>query len=141
MANEKERSQALELALAQIERQFGKGAVMRLGAAGALEEAPVIPTGAIGLDVALGTGGIPRGRVTEIFGPESSGKTTLALHVIAEAQRLGGSRHSSMPSTLSTPHIPRSSGSTPTSFLFHSRTRVNRPWRLPRSWCGATRWT
>lgn len=90
MANEKERSQALELALAQIERQFGKGAVMRLGAAGALEEAPVIPTGAIGLDVALGTGGIPRGRVTEIFGPESSGKTTLALHVIAEAQRLGG---------------------------------------------------
>ena len=90
MANEKERSQALELALAQIERQFGKGAVMRLGAAGALEEAPVIPTGAIGLDAALGTGGIPRGRVTEIFGPESSGKTTLALHVIAEAQRLGG---------------------------------------------------
>jgi len=90
MANEKERSQALELALAQIERQFGKGAIMRLGAAGALEEAPVIPTGAIGLDVALGTGGIPRGRVTEIFGPESSGKTTLALHVIAEAQRLGG---------------------------------------------------
>ena len=90
MANEKERSQALELALAQIERQFGKGAVMRLGASGALEEAPAIPTGAISLDAALGTGGIPRGRVTEIFGPESSGKTTLALHVIAEAQRLGG---------------------------------------------------
>ena len=85
-----DRRQALELALTQIERQFGKGAVMRLGAAGALEEAAVIPTGALTLDVALGVGGIPRGRVTEIYGPESSGKTTLALHVIAEAQRLGG---------------------------------------------------
>jgi recombination protein RecA len=85
-----DRRQALDLAISQIERQFGKGAVMRLGARGALEEVPVIPTGALSLDVALGVGGIPRGRVTEIFGPESSGKTTLALHVIAEAQRLGG---------------------------------------------------
>jgi recombination protein RecA len=85
-----DRKQALELALSQIERQFGKGAVMRLGARGPLEEIAVIPTGAISLDVALGIGGLPRGRVTEIYGPESSGKTTLALHVIAEAQRLGG---------------------------------------------------
>jgi recombination protein RecA len=85
-----DRRQALELAISQIERQFGKGAVMRLGARGALDEVPVIPTGSIALDVALGIGGIPRGRVTEIFGPESSGKTTLALHIIAEAQRLGG---------------------------------------------------
>ena len=85
-----DRRQALELAISQIERQFGKGSVMRLGAKGALEEVSVIPTGALSLDVALGIGGIPRGRVTEIFGPESSGKTTLALHVIAEAQRLGG---------------------------------------------------
>src|SRR2546426_539996 len=85
-----ERRQALELAIAQIERQFGKGSVMRLGANGPLEEIAVIPTGAITLDVALGVGGLPRGRVTEIYGPESSGKTTLALHVIAEAQRLGG---------------------------------------------------
>src|SRR5258708_36094294 len=85
-----ERRQALELAIAQIERQFGKGAVMRLGAGGPLEEIAVIPTGAISLDVALGVGGLPRGRVTEIYGPESSGKTTLALHVVAEAQRLGG---------------------------------------------------
>jgi recombination protein RecA len=84
-----ERRQALELAIAQIERQFGKGSVMRLGA-GPLEEIAVIPTGAISLDVALGIGGLPRGRVTEIYGPESSGKTTLALHVVAEAQRLGG---------------------------------------------------
>src|SRR6187397_2228617 len=85
-----ERRQALELAISQIERQFGKGSVMRLGAGGPLEEIAVIPTGALSLDVALGIGGLPRGRVVEIYGPESSGKTTLALHVIAEAQNLGG---------------------------------------------------
>src|SRR6266436_77042 len=85
-----DRRQALELAIAQIERQFGKGSIMRLGAGGPLEEIAVIPTGALSLDVALGVGGLPRGRVTEIYGPESSGKTTLALHIIAEAQRGGG---------------------------------------------------
>jgi recombination protein RecA len=85
-----ERRQALEVALASIDRQFGKGAIMRLGQSGALDEIAVIPTGSLALDVALGIGGIPRGRVTEIYGPESSGKTTLALHVIAEAQRAGG---------------------------------------------------
>src|SRR5205809_855150 len=85
-----DRRQALELAIAQIERQFGKGSIMRLGAGGPLEEIAGIPTGALSLDLALGVGGLPRGRVTEIYGPESSGKTTLALHVIAEAQRLGG---------------------------------------------------
>ena len=86
----KERTKAVELAVSQIERQFGKGSVMRLGATGPLEEISVIPTGALSLDAALGIGGLPRGRVVEIYGPESSGKTTLALHVIAEAQRLGG---------------------------------------------------
>jgi recombination protein RecA len=85
-----DRRQALELAIASIDRQFGKGAIMRLGQSGALDEISVIPTGALSLDAALGIGGIPRGRVTEIYGPESSGKTTLALHVIAEAQRGGG---------------------------------------------------
>src|SRR6476620_7260375 len=85
-----ERRQALELAIAQIERQFGKGSVMRLGAGGPLEEIAVIPTGAITLDVALGIGCLPRGRVTEIYGPESSGKTTLALHAVANAQKAGG---------------------------------------------------
>jgi len=87
---DRDRRQALDLALSQIERQFGKGAVMKLGASGAMEEVAVIPTGALALDVALGVGGIPRGRISEIYGPESSGKTTLALHVIAEAQRQGG---------------------------------------------------
>jgi recombination protein RecA len=85
-----DRRQALELALASIDRQFGKGAIMRLGQGGALDEISVIPTGALSLDVALGIGGVPRGRITEIYGPESSGKTTLALHVIAEAQQAGG---------------------------------------------------
>jgi len=85
-----DRKQALELAISTIERQFGKGSVMRLGAGGPLEEIAVIPTGALSLDVALGVGGVPRGRVVEIYGPESSGKTTLALHIVSEAQRLGG---------------------------------------------------
>ncbi|MGH7393358.1 MAG: recombinase RecA [Candidatus Rokuibacteriota bacterium] len=85
-----DRRQALDLAIAQIERQFGKGAVMRLGSGSPLEEIAVVPTGALSLDVALGIGGLPRGRIVEIYGPESSGKTTLALHVVAEAQRLGG---------------------------------------------------
>jgi recombination protein RecA len=85
-----ERRQALDLALASIDRQFGKGAIMRLGQGGAIDEISVVPTGALQLDVALGIGGIPRGRITEIYGPESSGKTTLALHIIAEAQRMGG---------------------------------------------------
>jgi recombination protein RecA len=85
-----DRRQALDLAIASIDRQFGKGAIMRLGQGGIFDEISVIPTGALQLDVALGIGGIPRGRVTEIYGPESSGKTTLALHIIAEAQRMGG---------------------------------------------------
>jgi recombination protein RecA len=85
-----DRKQALDLAIQQIERQFGKGAVMRLGSSAPLEEVSAVPTGALSLDVALGIGGVPRGRVVEIYGPESSGKTTLALHIVAEAQRLGG---------------------------------------------------
>jgi recombination protein RecA len=84
-----ERGKAIEAALAQIDKQFGKGSIMRLGSREKIEVA-AIPTGALSLDAALGVGGLPRGRVIEIFGPESSGKTTLALHVISEAQRRGG---------------------------------------------------
>jgi recombination protein RecA len=84
------RKKALAAALGQIERQFGKGSVMRLGDGGTARDIEVIPTGSLGLDIALGVGGLPRGRVVEIFGPESSGKTTLTLEVIAECQRNGG---------------------------------------------------
>ncbi len=84
------REKALDLALGQIEKQFGKGAIMRLGADEVLPEVSVIPTGALSLDIALGIGGIPRGRVVEVYGPESSGKTTLALTTIAQAQKGGG---------------------------------------------------
>ena len=109
-----DRQQALDMALSQIEKNHGKGAIMRLG-----EHANVgvsaIPTGALALDIALGIGGLPRGRVVEVYGPESSGKSTLAMHVVAEAQRNGGvcayidAEHAMDPSTR------RRSGSTSTS--------------------------
>ena len=88
--NDRERAKAIELAVGQIEKQFGKGSIMRLGAKEAIPQMPSISTGAVSLDYALGIGGVPRGRVIEVFGPESSGKTTLALQIIAQAQKLGG---------------------------------------------------
>ena len=85
-----DKSKALSAALSQIERQFGKGSVMKLGKTDKSMDIETVSTGSLGLDIALGIGGLPRGRVVEIFGPEASGKTTLALHVVAEAQKLGG---------------------------------------------------
>src|SRR5437667_4206257 len=85
-----EKKRALDLALAQIEKQYRKGAIMKLGTADVPADVPAISTGSLGLDIALGVGGVPRGRVVEILGPEASGKTTLTLHAIAEAQRAGG---------------------------------------------------
>lgn len=85
-----DRSRAIEAALSQIEKQFGKGSIMKLGQKEAAVSIPVIPTGSIAFDLILGIGGFPRGRVVEIFGPEATGKTTLALHVLAEAQKQGG---------------------------------------------------
>ncbi len=87
---DKDKSKAIDAALAQIERAFGKGSIMRLGKGDKVQEVEVVSTGSLGLDIALGVGGLPRGRVIEIYGPESSGKTTLALHTIAEAQKKGG---------------------------------------------------
>ena len=84
-----EKEKALQTALAQIEKQFGKGAVMKLGQNSSLN-VEAIPTGSLSLDIALGIGGVPRGRIIEIYGPESSGKTTVALHIVAEAQKMGG---------------------------------------------------
>jgi recombination protein RecA len=84
------REKAIDLAVSQIERQFGKGAIMKLGEGGIVKDVPVVSTGSLGLDIALGIGGVPRGRVIEIYGPEASGKTTLALQIVAEAQKQGG---------------------------------------------------
>jgi len=84
------REKAIDLAVSQIEKQFGKGAIMKLGEGGVAKDVLVVSTGSLGLDIALGIGGVPRGRVVEIYGPESSGKTTLALHIVAEAQKAGG---------------------------------------------------
>ena len=91
MSDKEQKAKAIEAAVSQIEKQFGKGSIMRLGSGQVLQDVPVIPSGSFGLDVALGVGGFPRGRVVEIFGPEASGKTTLSLHAIAEVQKSGGS--------------------------------------------------
>src|SRR5690554_2740420 len=88
MTTEKEK--ALELAIGQIEKRFGKGSIMKMGEAAEMPPIEAIPTGSLALDLALGIGGIPKGRITEVFGPESSGKTTLAQHIIAESQKMGG---------------------------------------------------
>ncbi len=90
MTMDANRERALDLAVSQIEKAFGKGSIMKLGAEGVLRDVSVISTGSLGLDIALGVGGVPRGRVVEIYGPESSGKTTLALQIVAEAQKKGG---------------------------------------------------
>jgi recombination protein RecA len=88
--SDSEKTRAVDMAVSQIERQFGKGSIMKLGSTGVIPDVKVIPTGSLGLDIAIGVGGVPQGRVVEIFGPESSGKTTLCLHIIAEAQSRGG---------------------------------------------------
>ena len=125
----KERNKALDNAVGQIEKQFGKGSIMRLGQRGAIAPVEVISTGSISIDYALGIGGLPRGRVIEIYGPESSGKTTLALQVIAEAQRAGGMaafQRLSMRSTPSTRRTRRSSASISTISWCRSQTTASR---------------
>ena len=89
-SQDKDKNVALEAAISQIDKAFGKGSVMKLGTSGMNLDIQAISTGSLGLDVALGIGGLPKGRIVEIYGPESSGKTTLALHVVAESQKIGG---------------------------------------------------
>ena len=127
MDSRDDRLKALQSALSKIEKDFGKGSIMKLGEQ-AVEPVEVIPTGSIGLDAALGVGGFPRGRIIEIFGPESSGKTTLAIHAMAEAQKAGGIAASSTPSTPSTPSMPRSWVWTPTTSSCRSPTTASRRW-------------
>jgi len=132
-----DKNKAIELALSQIEKQFGKGAIMRLGNDEALPDVEAISTGSISLDLALGVGGVPRGRVIEIYGPESSGKTTLALHIVAEAQKTGG-----IAAFVDAEHAldvgyARKLGVKPMICWFPSRTPANRPWRSLKPLCAA----
>ena len=120
-----EKLKALQVAMDKIDKSYGKGSIMKLGD-DKVEEVDVIPTGSIGLNYALGVGGYPRGRIIEIYGPESSGKTTLAIHAIAEAQKQGG-----IASMLSTASMPKNSALTLTACLLLSPTVVSRRSRLP----------
>ena len=128
-----EKTKNLELAISQIEKAHGKGSIMRLGNRDVLVPVSVIPTGSISIDAALGVGGFPRGRVIEVYGPESGGKTTLTLHVIAEAQKLGGRPRSSTPSTRSIPSTRASWAWMWTTCWFRSRTMASRRWKSRKS--------
>lgn len=131
------KKKALAAALGQIERQFGKGAVMRMGDQDR-QAIPAISTGSLGLDIALGIGGLPKGRIVEIYGPESSGKTTLTLSVIAQAQKPAPPAHSSTPSTPWTLSTPASWASTSTTCWYPSRIPASRLWKSPTCWCAPT---
>ena len=125
----KERDEMIATTKAEIEKKFGQGSIMRYGDGGPELEVEAIPTGALALDVALGIGGVPRGRIVEIYGPESSGKTTLSLEILAEAQAMGGvvaSLPLSMPSMRSIPRMPRASAWISTRCSFPSPIRVSR---------------
>ena len=126
MASE-EKMKALDAALAQIEKQYGKGSVMKLGDQSANMGIDVVPTGSLSLDLALGLGGMPRGRIIEIYGPESSGKTTVALHVVAEVQKMGGIAGF-------IERMRRILASILITCIFHSRIMASRHWRLQRRW-------
>lgn len=135
-----DKAKALDAAIAQIERQFGKGSVMKLGDHTANMNVETVPTGSLSLDIALGLGGLPKGRIIEIYGPESSGKTTVALHCVAEVQKQGGLRVLSTRSTRLTRYMRRISVWTLTISTFHSRTAESRRLRSRRPWCVPGRW-
>ena len=132
MSPQQEKLKALQAAMSKIEKDFGKGSIMRMGDE-QIEHVDVIPTGSIALNAALGVGGYPKGRIIEIYGPESSGKTTLAIHAIAEAQKAGGIAafiDGSMPSTV---FMLKNWESISTTCISHSPTTVSRPWRSQTS--------
>ena len=138
------RKKALAAALSQIEKQFGTGSVMRMGDTRAVRNLEVVSSGSLALDIALGVGGLPRGRVVEIYGPESSGKTTLALQAIAQVQKAGGTA-----AFVDAEHnMPRSLASRWRTCSFRSPTPVSRRWKSPTCWCApapstpssSTRW-
>lgn len=133
---------SLEAQLTQIDKEFGTGTVIRLGDQAVRRDIEAIPTGALSLDIALGIGGVPRGRIVELYGPESSGKTTLAHHIIAEAQRLGGTcAFIDAEHAMDTDYAARrGSASTSTGCCSASRITASRPSRWPTCWCAPTSW-
>ena len=136
--NREDKLKALDAALTQIEKAYGKGSVMKLGDSGANMNIETVPTGSISLDIALGLGGVPKGRIIEVYGPESSGKTTVALHMVAEVQKRGGIAGFI---DAETPSTPRTAGWISTTCTSHNPTTESRPWRSPRPWCVPARWT
>ena len=135
-----EKQKALEAALGNIEKQFGKGSVMKLGDSSSHMQVEAVPTGCLSLDIALGVGGVPKGRIVEIYGPESSGKTTVALHVVAEVQKRGGIAGFIGAEHALDPVTPRISVWILIIFTFHSRITESRLWRLQRPWCALVLW-
>ena len=140
MANNEDKKKALDAAIAKLEKDFGKGTVMKLGDPAAQVSVETIPTGSLSLDIALGLGGVPRGRVVEIYGPESSGKTTVALHMISEVQKRGGIAGFIDAEHALDPVYARNIGVDMMNFTFHSltveirRLRLLRQWRVPARW-------
>ena len=139
MAQE-DKLKALDAALAQIEKQFGKGSVMKLGDSSVNMNIETVPTGSLSLDLALGLGGVPKGRVIEIYGPESSGKTTVALHMVAEVQKEAALPDLSTQNMHLTLFMQRISAWISTICIFHSQTTESRLWRLQRRWCVPEQW-
>ena len=135
-----EKMKALDAAISHIEKQFGKGAVMKLGDPTAQMNVETIPTGSLSLDIALGLGGIPRGRIVEIYGPESSGKTTVTLHMVAEVQKMGGIAGFIDAEHALDPVYARSIGLILIIFTFPSRITGNRRLRSRRPWSGPAPW-
>ena len=140
MEKSEDKKKALEAALSQIEKNYGKGSVMKLGDPENVVEIEAISTGSLGLDIALGIGGLPRGRIIEIYGPESSGKTTLALHTVAEAQKMAGFAALLMPNMRLTRPMPENSACKLRICLSRSPIMANRRWKLPIRWCAPVRW-
>ena len=139
--DDSDKKRALEAALAQIDRAFGKGSVMKLGDKGKVVEIESVHTGSLGLDLALGIGGLPKGRIVEIYGPESSGKTTLALHVVAEVQKAGGIAAFVDAEHALDPGYAHKLGVNLDDLLSRNPTPASRRSRSPTRWCGRARWT
>ena len=134
--SDENKKKAREAAIAKLEKDFGKGTVMKLGDPAAQVQVETVPTGSLSLDIALGMGGVPKGRIVEIYGPESSGKTTVALHMIAEVQKRGG-----IAGFIDAEHAfdrfyAQKLG---VNYIFPSRTAVTRHWRSRRRWCAPER--